>query len=76
MKKTSIVGYVKEQHELICKGRVAGECRFAETENTREDTLRHADSNPDVRFAHHGSEAKSAFQGMVGHSSVLVQCWR
>ena len=32
-----------------------------------------ADSNVDVRPANHGSAAESAFQGMVGHSSALVQ---
>ncbi len=73
MKKTLIAGDVHEPLELICKGPVIADYPCPKTENTREDALYAADRNGDVRRAHYGSEAKGAFQGMVGHSSPLVQ---
>lgn len=46
--KTSIIGDVKKQHELFRKLIVSGECRFAETGNSRERSLRSA-KHPSVR---------------------------
>jgi two-component system NtrC family response regulator len=68
-KKTLIVADVGEAHELICKDRSFEEYRFAE-DNALD---RRDDSKADVRGAHHGLEAISTFQGMVGHSSALLQ---
>lgn len=71
MKKILIVRDVDESHELICQG--LAEYRFAETENIREHGSDHADLEADAGHAHNRSSAKSAFPGMVGHSSALVQ---
>jgi len=70
MNKTSIVG--DEQDELIWKSATPAGCRSAETKNICKDTLRRTDSNAGVHHVNYRSEVKSAFQGIVGHSSTLV----
>jgi two-component system NtrC family response regulator len=72
MKKNRIVGDVEDQGELICELPGCGEYGFAETEDTCEEALDHANFNSEVSHACSGLKSKSTFQGMVGHSSALL----
>lgn len=72
MKKNRIVGDADGQGELICELPGSGEPGFAETENTCEEALDHANFNCEVSHACNGLKSKSTFQGMVGHSSALL----
>jgi transcriptional regulator with PAS, ATPase and Fis domain len=73
MKKNRIVGGVEEQGELICELPGCGEVEFAETENSSDEALDHANSKSTASHAGHGLKSMSTFQGMVGHSSALLR---
>lgn len=71
-KKNGSGGDVEEQGELNCELPECGEYGFSETENTCEEVSDHANSDSEVRHACHGLKSKTTFQGIVGHSSALL----